>query len=417
VFSVAAESGLPDGVAAVYRDTSGLWTIEGRSGPRPLYSGAVSDWRVAPDRSAVAVLVPGDDGVSLDVVDWLTGESIASVSPANLQAMDGDPDEPREVAAAEWLPDSSALVFGSGVPSEVFAAVADDYQVLDVADGAASVLLAAGDGGVPLPSPDGSWVALTRPARDDDNAVIAVARPDGTERRELLAHPAIRTDERLADVRLPAWSADSSALLLVLPGQDDSGRPWMGSERSEIIRIPVDGTEPQRVEIPLRGHASGRGVAWSPDGSAIAYTRPSSASGPDGEPSAPTEPSASTEPTESSGGASSSQGGTEGSQDLVVASWDGRAEVVYARYPAMRFLAWAGDSEHFLYESNDRLFLGRRGEAPVSFGTLSDSSVWSAAVIDPRHIVLLGQELVVRTPDGDESLLATDVGRFEVLLP
>ncbi|MFN2114479.1 MAG: TolB family protein [Anaerolineae bacterium] len=400
VFSAAPRAALPSGVAIVYRDAAGLWAVEGPSSPRLLFSGAVADWRVAPDRTAVAVMAPSSDGVSLVVLDWDSGATMSVVSPADVRDGLGvsEPvaaaDEPlREVAAIEWLPDSSALLVGSGVPGDVFGSVPDDLLLL-ANDGSLTRLLEPGEGGVPLPSPDGRLVALTAPALGEDNAVIAVVDAAGEGRRELMEHPAIRTDARLADVRLPRWSGDSSALLLVLPGRDDSGRPWMGADWSEIVRVPVDGAGIERTEIPVRGHASARGVSWSPDGAWIAYTRPAADDG---------------------GVSSGEESGA--SQELVISSWDGRDETVYATDPSLRFLAWSSDGESFIYGAGDSLLLGRRGAEPQSFGSLSGGAVKAAAVVDPGHVVLLGDELILREAGGTDVPLAGEAGLFEVLVP
>lgn len=411
-FSAALEPVVPRGTAVVFRDGDGLWAIEGPASARPLLMGDVTDWRVSPDRAMVAVIVPGDEGVpgeegaTLIIVDWASGEELSRVTSTSLPGSERSSGPgPREIVAVEWRPDGRAVYVGTGFRGDTFATVADELLLVDPVSASLEPLAPQGEGGIPLPSPDGRLVALTRPGHSGSGepTSIAVARADGSDLRTILEHPAIRTDSGVPDVRLPIWSGDSDALLLVLPGADDSGQPWTHADDSEIVRIPVDGSPPQRVTIPLRGHASGRGISWSPGARAMAYTR-SAARG-----TAGPAPGDATRPA--------GERGSEDRHDLVIAAWDGSEEVVYATAPSLRFLDWAADSEHFLYDNEGTLYVGAVGSPPVSFGAPAFGPPRVAGVALPAHLVLLSQDLSVRTVGGDEALLAGDVGRFALLEP
>jgi|GEM_PF-6891884 hypothetical protein len=402
VFSVVKEPKVPQGTAVLFRDGRGLWVIEGDAEPRELLSGSVTDWRVAPDGSMVAALLSAAGGPRLDVLDMSSGEVMSSVSSGQLpEGKDPTESGSREIVAVEWRPDNEMLYVGTGYRGDTHAAVVDEVLAMDPQTAELSQLVPRGMGGIPLPAPDGSLVALTRLGPPGEPTAIAVATSDGQDLRELFEYPPIRSDSGVPDVRTPVWSGDGSALLLVLPGADADGQPWADSDHSEVVHIPVDGSEVQRVTIPLSGHASGRGIWWAPGAVAMAYTRES----PEGTRAAPASP----DPETAAPGAGAER------RDLVIAAWDGSDEVVYATGDALRFLDWASDAEHFLYENNGALYVGRRGESPVTFGVPEGGSPRVAALVYPDHVLLLGQDLSVRTSGGDEAMLARDVGRFDVV--
>jgi Tol biopolymer transport system component len=113
-----------------------------------------------------------------------------------------------------------------------------------------------GDARVPTWSPDGRWIAfidtVSTDAGADSRSDLYVVRPDGTDRHRL----AINVDNWSQPL---AWAPDSRHVAVV--GVDE-----------RIYRLGVDGVKPVRVKSSRPGVVT-TDVAWSPDGSRIAYVR------------------------------------------------------------------------------------------------------------------------------------------------
>ena len=196
---------------------------------------AVKAWhaRWSPDGSRIAFLrVERGFGRSLFVASS-DGPAVTRVA-SHLRM--GDP-------PFSWSPSGSELVHAS-----------DDNANLYVADAtgrrAPRRLATAPDGNLgasPLWSPDGSLIAFTTGGR------VYVVQADGTQARGVAGGYGM------------AWSPDGKALAVVGP----AGGTW-----GDVSVVRADGTGLHRVArcaCTLRGPGFSQSVAWSSDGSRIAY--------------------------------------------------------------------------------------------------------------------------------------------------
>lgn len=135
----------------------------------------------------------------------------------------------------DWLPGTHQLYYttlvtttGPGQPSS------DDLRMVNADNPAErAVLLAPGQGGHFLFSPDRQKILITQASR------FRVANVDGSGVRDLFTYPSIFTYSEWTYYPDPVWKKDSSAFRVAIPAQDPLTRP---DDPTVIWDIPIDGS-------------------------------------------------------------------------------------------------------------------------------------------------------------------------------
>ena len=241
--------------------------------------------------------------VDADGVSWspdggtlliTSGRTLSAVSATAAKA------EPRRLVtnmqAPAWLSDGRVVVFLSSEQHEQLASV-------PAAGGAPKYLPGTTNGRYPAVSPDGATIAFASYSDTTSRWTIWTSRADGSGRR--------RVADSGANAPSPAWSpngrsiayADYSGIVVVPPTGGRARRvasgniPWTAAwsptgrqiafgdgdtDFADIAIVDRDGTHRHVVLHGKAGYNWG-GLAWSPDGKAIAVARRSDAGGdPDG---------------------------------------------------------------------------------------------------------------------------------------
>jgi Tol biopolymer transport system component len=203
------------------------------SGPNPVFPAAVSpDGRTA---AAVAVREQGGEHGEQVTLLPLDGGTARPVGPASSRAR-----------VPSWAPDGRWMVFESDRAS-----FRDLWRIAPDGSGLRRLTDNREGNFDPDVSPDGRSIAFAS-SRDGD-AEVYVMRADGTGQRRLTAF--------YRDDWAPRWSPDGRTIAFL------SNRE--GTDR--IFLVGADGTGLRRLTAD-RAQAQEADVAWSPDGSRIAYT-------------------------------------------------------------------------------------------------------------------------------------------------
>lgn len=229
-----------DGNLEVYRWRAGVELERLTNDPR-------SDFPVeaAPDGSGWTRVVTEDGPVPeahVERIVWTPREGApVEVGPAG-----------RRARSVSWAPDRSFVVFESDAEQ----AFSDVWRWEP--GGKLQRLTTTEQGAFePAVSPDGRSVAFV--STRDGNPELYVMGADGSAPRRL-------TDWRRDDIA-PMWSSDGKRLAFL--------RREQGGERLFVLELPADGGTPSERRLVATGegekvkHAE---VAWSPDGTRLAYT-------------------------------------------------------------------------------------------------------------------------------------------------
>ena len=157
----------------------------------------------------------------------------------------------------ELSPDGSRLAFVSyrGGAASIWVANADATNAVP--------LTRAADDFWPSWSPDGSQIVFERPVADNDSELYLVGA-DGSMLRHIAGGPDFDGT--------PDWNPITGDLLVVSYGRTGFGSDSIGckQDNAALYRLNSDGSHPRRL---TRCTVSSLMPAWSPDGSAIAWSR------------------------------------------------------------------------------------------------------------------------------------------------
>jgi TolB protein len=153
-----------------------------------------------------------------------------------------------------WSRDGNRLLLGV----RTHAGTAQEGQDLCVvnADGSQTLLPSDGKSGEASFSPDGTKVVFSRV----DEGLYVVDVKGGTPRL-------IATSYEAWWLGNPAWSPDGSRIAYIVEGGPEGGAEGL---TVQIWTVNPDGTDPRSL-VDLRGGWSSGGLAWSPDGSMLAF--------------------------------------------------------------------------------------------------------------------------------------------------
>ena len=292
----------PDGSRVAYTVTeidaevdeyrSAIWVVPAAGGePARLTRGPKRDGapRWSPDGRWLAFLSDRDDGTHPQLYLLPAGGG----EPVKLTALE------RGAGPAVWAPDGTRLCFAARVPTEpppadpaararwakqprvvsraAYKGDGAGYQldsrshlfVLRVADGAITQITdEAADDRTPAWSPDGRWIAWSRPrsgAADYGVSDIWVADADGGNAR--------RITEDVGRAVSPSWSPDGATIACY--GTDEQ-QPGYGDPIQRVWTIPAGGGHARRLTAGydrgvflLPPPAANPGPAWSPDGATL----------------------------------------------------------------------------------------------------------------------------------------------------
>lgn len=163
-----------------------------------------------------------------------------------------------EGRAPAWSPDGSQVAFrrgnpnrGGGLDTTIYVARADGTGVRTVVSGVSGE--ASGESGPPVWSPDGSLIAF------DTLEGIYVVEPDGSNLRLVSRY---QGDLACYDLQ-PAWSPDGTRLAFSVICDGPSEGLWT---------VNPDGSQRTQLAPPTEDLVSLTQPVWSPDGSRIAFS-------------------------------------------------------------------------------------------------------------------------------------------------
>lgn len=369
-----ASAVLPAGARLVYADLKGFWALDRASGLRQLAAAeGLNMPLLSSDRSWAVYRVSQQDYTELWAVRWDGGAPRLLLTERTLpkEGLDADHTE-RRINDVRWVPGKLELALNLVAvtsPSSPTALPKLELWKLDLATGALRYVTDLEQAYRPVYSPDGARFATLQYGADTDaQGRLTLTGADGSNRRIALQFPA--SPSKLSYDAQLAWLPDSSALLLALPDADsiEPGR----FNGTTLYRVSSGGS------AQVIGKVDAHQVAWSPDGSRLAFTRIDSDDMVDGE--------------------------------LFLANGDGTSAQLYTALKNGAFLGWAPDGTHFLYQDGYQTYLGAPGQTPQRLGT-AVSFVNPAWVSDTQFVSLhdTGTEwvLTLRGTDGAAFSLMT----------
>lgn len=243
-----------------------------------------------------------------------------------------------------WVPSTYTLAFDlMPIYDGLGAQPQDALRLIDADTGAQHLLIAPGEAGDFVYSPDGGEIALIT-----SNAVSLVIADGSNRRVNLVTYPSVGLGET-SYRPYPVWAADSRSLRVVVPVTEEFDEVMTFA----IWDIPANGTLPTQLGTV---EASIFSVRLSPDLERIAFWRPH----------AP----------------------RSNLRDLYLAHADGTGEAVYHTAYALEFLGWAPDSEHFVFSETSGV--PQLGHVRGGFAPLADTGVATEVRwVDTSHFLFV----------------------------
>ncbi len=358
-----------------------LWTEGGNSIPLD-QSGEVTSSKVSPDGSMVMFLrspdyinyslwvVNTDGSGSRELVsqsefnEILTNPGIIGLSPADLEYASAI--GPYQV---DWIPGENNIAYNTSPKFEGPGLMIDnDLWKVDTQTGERTLLLKAGEGGNFYYSPDGNQIALV--TFED----ISLINSDLSNRRdEVLKFEPVITYSEYQYYPTPAWSSDSSYLLVDIPPEDPMEQP---PQATSIYRIPADGN--QANLLSSKNTFFLEEIDFSPDTTKMAFLI-------------------------QEGPAENNQ------QSLHIANIDGSGDSL-VETGNLRFAGWSPDSSHFIVAmpdgGNPRIEQTGSSSQPIQDISAAQNIQW----VDANRFIFLGKnnqnwQLRLGSLDGTSELI------------
>lgn len=334
---------LSDSARVVYADLAALWAIDRASGVRPLAAAeGLHMPLIAPDGSYVVYRVPRQDYMALWGVPWDGDAPKLLLDEQELpkEGLDAEYTQ-RRIKDVQWIPGRLALALNIArklSPDATETSPQVELWELDVETGALHLLAPLGRSYRPFYAPDGSQFALLEYGTEaDPQGQLTLFAADGSDARTALSFSA--SPAKLSYDDQIAWLPDSSALWLAIPAADSPGPGQFNG--TTLYRIDAAG------QAQEAGFVDAYQVAWSPDGTRLAYLRSTSDMMADGE--------------------------------LYLADANGAGAQLYATVKNGAFVAWSPDATHFLYQDDSQMVLGAVGQLPQRQGA-------AASFVNPRWV-------------------------------
>lgn len=316
----------------VYTKDGNLWRWQAGETLQLTTTGDAYNPVLSPDGATVAFLRPaGGFHTELWVIDLDGANERRLVSITDLDTIGGGVRDPSAVAINPyhyaWVPGTHSLAFNT---QQVFngpgLSLLDDLNLVDVGSGAITNLFLAGWGGEFSYSPDGSQVAISKPDQ------IILANADGSNYRTVLRYEQVLTYSEYRYYAIPLWSPKGDFLRVAIPPVESLAQP---AQPTVLWKIPASGGEPVQEGSVLAVPFFDQPLRYSPDLERLAFLREI------GDPS-------------------------QNRRELLLTTYDGKGEWVYASGALMRFEDWSPDGRRFAYTLGEQqeAWLGGLDGAP-----------------------------------------------------
>ena len=366
----------------VYTKDGNLWLWQEGNTQQLTSSGDAYNPSLSPDGRTIAFLRPaGEFHTELWAIDLDGTNERRLVSITDLDTIGGGVRDPSAVAINPyhfaWIPGTRSLAFNT---QQVFngpgLSLLDDLNLVDADSGVITNLFLAGWGGEFVYSPNGSQIAISRPD------MVILTNADGSNYRPVLQYDLVLTYSEYRYYAMPYWSADGAFLHLAIPPVESLAQP---AQPTVLWKIPTEGGDPLQEGAVLAVPFFDQPVRYSPDLDRLAFMRET------GQPS-------------------------ENRRDLLLTTYDGKGEWVYATGPLMHFESWSPDNRRFIYTlgDNQEAWSGSLDGPPQPLDG-DNSGVSNVKWLSPTQFIYIIQrgetfDLMLRDLEAGALLLDTTTG-------